>query len=120
MNVQFRNEDGSITGALQERIERKLAKLSLLTDTDDESAVATFDLEREVGAQQSGTIWKARITITANGTQYHAAERDDTPELAANRALKEIRTEVRRTLGKRRALIRKGGGLFKRLTRRSA
>jgi ribosome-associated translation inhibitor RaiA len=119
MNVQFRNEDGLIAGELQERIERKLAKLSLLTDSAEESAVATFDLEKEIGAQHTGTIWRASIVLTVNGAQYYAAELAETPDLAANQALKEVRKEIRRAQGKKRALVRKGGSIIKDLTRSS-
>lgn len=118
MNVQFRNEDGIISPAIQERIERKLAKLSVLTDTEQDSAVATFDLEKAVGSHQNGNIWKASITIVSGGTQFYTDELADSPEKAADSALREIRRQIRKTHGKQRALVRRGGSLFKSITQR--
>lgn len=120
MNIQFKNSDGRIAGRLQERIERRLAKLSRLTDSEKNAANTFFEIERAVGSHQTGEVWQATINIDADGTRFHASELAETPEKAANKAMKEIETEVRRARGKERALLKRGGGFFKSLTRRFA
>lgn len=121
MNIQFKNSRGELSPRLQEKVERKLAKLARHTDTPENKAHAFFELERAVGSQQTGNVWQATLNIDANGTPYYAAELADSPEKAADRVLKEIRIELKKARGKRRALTRREGGFWKtfqqRLTR---
>ncbi|HEY0010319.1 MAG TPA: HPF/RaiA family ribosome-associated protein [Candidatus Paceibacterota bacterium] len=118
MNTQFKNTHGGLSSALQERIERKLAKLSKLTDTKDNTANAFFELERSVGSHQSGEVWQATVNIDANGTRFHTSELAETPEKASDRALKEIDIELKKAKGKRQALVRRGGGIWKAFQQR--
>jgi ribosome-associated translation inhibitor RaiA len=118
MNIQFRNVDGLISQALQERVERKLAKLTFATDSDKSAATAAFDLEKAVGSSKSGQLWQASVTIDSAGNRFYASKLADSPEKAADQALREIRTEVRRAKSRQRTLVRKGNSVFKRLARR--
>lgn len=113
MNVQFKNHDGGITGRLQERLERKLAKLSQLTDTKEAQAVCYVEVERSIGSHHTGDVWQAIITITSEGTRYRAEELADTADKAADKAFKEIRSEIQRERGKKRALMKREGGFWK-------
>ena len=115
MNIQFKNSHGGLYPALQERIERKLAKLARLTDTPTHIALASFELERSIGSHQTGDVWQATLNIDANGTRFHSTELADSPERASLKVLREIRTELKRARGKRQALVKRGGGLWKTL-----
>lgn len=118
MHIQFKNSHGGLSPKLQERIEKKLAKLSVLADTKTSSANATFSLERSVGSHQSGDVWEAVITVDANGTPFHASSLDDSPEKASEKVLKEMRTELKKERSKRRALTRREEGFWKGLQQR--
>jgi ribosome-associated translation inhibitor RaiA len=118
MNIQFKNSHGGLSSRLQERIERKLAKLSVFADTKEHSANATFNLERTVGSHQTGDVWEGTITIDANGSLLHASSLAETPERASEQVLKEIRVELKKEREKRRALARRGGGFWKGLQQR--
>lgn len=118
MNIQFKNTDGGITPALEERIERKLAKLSRLTDTKEESANAVFSLERSVGSHQTGNVWEASLTIDSHGNRFYASELSDLPEKASEKVLKEIRIELKKAKGKRLALTKREGSFWKRMQER--
>jgi len=118
MNIQFKNSDGILKGRLQQRIEEKLAKLSVLTDTPTQSANAFFELERAVGSHQSGDVWQAIINIDSDGERFHTSELAETPEKAADIAIREITIEVKKVRGKKRTLLRRGGNLIKSMQQR--
>lgn len=118
MNIQFKNSDGSLKGPLQDRIESKLAKLSQLVDTPTQTANAFFELERAVGSHQSGEVWQAIINIDSDGERFHTSELAETPAKAADIAIREITTEIKKVKGKKRALMRRGGGAIKSMLRR--
>jgi ribosome-associated translation inhibitor RaiA len=117
MNIQFKNSHGGLSPKLQERIERKLAKLARLTDTPDNSANAFFELERTIGSHQSGEVWQATINIDANGERFHTSELAETPAKASDIALREIDTELKKVRGKKRALVRRGANALKLMLR---
>ncbi|HEX8591565.1 MAG TPA: HPF/RaiA family ribosome-associated protein [Candidatus Paceibacterota bacterium] len=118
MNIQFKNSSGGLSGRLQERIERKLTKLSRITDSETNSANAFFELERAIGSHQSGEVWQVVINIDADGSRFHTSELAETPQKAADKALKEIQTEIRKARGKERTLVKRGGGILKSLRQR--
>lgn len=118
MHIQFKNTDGGLSTKLQERVEKKLSKLGRLTDTRDESANAVFSLERSVGSHQSGNVWEASITIDSHGHRFYTSELSDLPEKAAEKVLKEIRTELKKAKGKQQALTRREGSFWKRMQER--
>jgi ribosome-associated translation inhibitor RaiA len=115
MNIQFKNSHGGLSPALQERIERKLAKYARLTDTKEHSANAYFELEKAVGSHQTGDVWQATLNIHANGNRFHVEELAETPEKVAGKVLREIFRELKRERGKRQALVKRGGSLFKNI-----
>jgi ribosome-associated translation inhibitor RaiA len=118
MNVQFKNTHGGLSGKVQARIEQKLTKLSRMTDTSEQSANAFFELERAIGSHQTGQVWQATVNIDAQGHRFHATELADSPQKAANAVLREVTTEVKKALGKRRAMARREGGIWKALQQR--
>lgn len=118
MNTQFKNTHRGLSPALQERVERKLEKLSKLADTKEGSANAVFTLGRSVGSHQTGEIWEATLTIDSNGTRFYTSELAETPVKVSEKVLKEIRTELKKARGKRRALARREGGFWKGLQQR--
>jgi ribosome-associated translation inhibitor RaiA len=117
MNIQFKNTHGGLSAQLQERIERKLAKLSTFTDTSEQSANTSFELERTIGSHQSGEVWQATINIDSNGERFYTSELAETPAKASDIALREITTELKKMRGKKRALVKRGAGIFKEMLR---
>lgn len=120
MNIQFKNLHGGLSSKLQDRIERKLAKLSALADTRASTANATFSLERAVGSHQNGDVWESTVVIDANGTRLYASGLDESPDKACEKVLREIRTELKKERGKRRSVARREGGFWKGLQQRFA
>lgn len=118
MQIQFKNSHGGLNTKLQDRIEKKLIKLSALADTQASPANATFSLERSVGSHQSGDVWEAAVTIDANGSRFYASELGDSPEKVCEKVVKEIRIELKKDRSKRRALSRREGGFWKGVQQR--
>ena len=118
MQIQFKSSHGELSQKLRDNVERKLTKLSELADTKESEAVATFVLERSVGAQNNGEVWGASLTIEANGEHFYASELSETPEKSAEKVLKEVRIELKKARAKRRAVTRREGGFWKGLPQR--
>lgn len=118
MLIQFQNTHEELPQQLRDRIEQKLGKLTRYTGKDDNGARVFFEVQREVGAQQTGDVWRASVNVDVGGALFHASELADSPTTAADAALKELRTEMRRAKGKERTLVRKGAGMWKSLHQR--
>ena len=118
MHIQFKNSHEGLSLDLQDRIEKKLTKLSALADTDESQANAVFSLERSVGSHQTGDVWDASVTVDANGTRFHTSELAENPVKASEKVLKEMRAELKKARGKQRALARREEGFWKRFQQR--
>lgn len=118
MQIQFKNTDGALVPELQELVEQKLLKLSMLADAPGSPANAVFSLERSVGAQHTGDVWEASITIDSNGTRFYTSELADAPRKASEKVVKEIRTELKKARGKQQALLKREGSFWKRFQER--
>ena len=118
MNLQYKNSHEALTPALRRKIEQKLTKLAPTADDPQSDSHAFFELNQEVGSHQTGDIWRASINLDSEGTRFFASQLADTPEKAADLAIREITTELRRARGKKRALVKRGGGIFKSLQQR--
>lgn len=118
MNIQTKVGDEGVPQRTLDRAEAKLRKLErFVPRAGDEELQALMDFTRESGSASSDRMWKASALITQAGSQWYAAETAATAEVAIDAALKELKTELRRTKAKQETLLRKGGAFLKRLSR---
>ncbi len=86
----------------------KLRKLERFLP-NHEAALAKIELERAVGGQQKGDIWRAEITVTHHGEQYRAESTKTKLDHAVTTVLRDISGEMRRAGEKRKRDERRGG-----------
>ncbi len=94
----------------------KLRKLERFLP-NHEAALASIELERAVGGQQKGDIWRAEITVRHHGEQYRAESTKAKLDHAVTTVLRDIAGEMRRAGKKRKDEPKEAGAGFKALLR---
>lgn len=117
MNITFRQGSGQLSKKMVDKAQAKLAKLSQLIAERNYEAYVYVDVERESGANNSDSLWRASINLDLAGDRYNAVCTAETPDKATELAIKELRREVQKAKGKRLSIARRGNELLKRLRR---
>ena len=96
MEIHFKHLDVEVPKAVQDRVDRKLTKLEELLGHAARNAHAYIEISRASGAHQNGQIWQAILNLDADGKRYNAHANGDSPHKASDKALYELRQEVRK------------------------
>src|SRR5581483_7663749 len=113
MQVYFKLIHPDVQKQLLGRAQKKLLRLRRLIDEGQYEAQAYVEIVRATGSQHSQTAWEARINLDARGQRFHAKALDETPEKALERAVRELRSELRTHHARERSLRRKADGFWK-------
>jgi len=117
MEIRYKGVQYDLPHAVTDRAQKKLLALKKYLGGDDQLARAYVELGKEVGDQQSGRIWLARINFSYRGTLYRAEALEESIENAIDRASGELAKELRRSKKKNESLFKKGGLMFKTFAR---
>lgn len=119
MQINFKTS-GSIvlTDELRTFAEKKAGKLEQLLDEHDTTTLADIELATAVGGQKTGDIYRAEITLQYAGGFVRAEAIRDSMHKAVDSMVAEARKELRRKVGRKRTLTRRGGAMVKKLFRR--
>lgn len=96
--------------------ERLTAALKLLGD-ESEGALLEIEVQGAPAEGRSSTPCRLIARLTAGGRVFHAEAVKPTPESAADRVRSELEAEIRRSRGRSRSLVRRGGAALKRMLR---
>jgi hypothetical protein len=119
MNIHFKTGSEEIAPRTLERTEKKLRKLGKLVHDDGQEALVAVGFMRESGSNSSERLWRVSIQLTRPGLpDVHASATGASPEAASERTTAELKAELLRLRGKQHSLLKRGGQLLKRLTRR--
>lgn len=113
MEIYFKNIHEAITQLLIDRAETRLKKLERFIDETKLEAHAYVEINKATAAHNSGDIWKASINLDVAGTRYHAEAVSDHPEKATNRAINEMKIELRRAHARDKMLRRRQHSVWK-------
>lgn len=83
----------------------------------ESDARAAVELERAVGGQNKGDIWRAEINVTYESVLYRAESTKTKLENAITTALRDVAREMARAHKKQQDLKRKGSGAIKSFLR---
>lgn len=118
MNIHIKTGSEDVSPKTVDRLEQKLRKLSRLAHDGEQEAQVAVGFTRESGSNSSESLWRVNIQLTRPGQQdVYATETGATAEAASDRALHELKDELRRLHGKQHSLLKRGGQLLKRLGR---
>ncbi|HEV7121428.1 MAG TPA: HPF/RaiA family ribosome-associated protein [Candidatus Paceibacterota bacterium] len=115
MEIYFKNTHQDVPGQLLARAEKRIEKLGKLIDEGRFEAQAFMEITKATGSQHSDAAWRATINIDVRGDRFHAASVQNTPEKAADRAIDEMRSELRAHHARERRIRRKADGFWKSL-----
>ena len=94
----------------------KLRKLERLLP-NPEAALASFELERAVGGQKTGDVWRAELTVRHHGATYRAESTKAKLDHATTTVLRDVADEIRRARKREGDEKRRGSSIVKALLR---
>lgn len=107
-----------LTDELRAFVEKKSAKLTQLIGSKDATALADIELGTSVGGQKVGNVYRAEINLQYADGFVRAEATRDTMHNAIDVAVGEARAELRKKVGRKRDLMRRGAAKVKGLLRR--
>ncbi|KND49587.1 MAG: hypothetical protein AB203_00705 [Parcubacteria bacterium C7867-008] len=118
MNIYFKNTHPDVQTSLISRAEKKINSLSKQIDEGRFEAQTYVEITKATGSQHSDAAWRTSINVDIRGERFHAESVQNTPEKATNRAINEIRSELRTHRERERVTERKDGSFWKTLQQR--
>jgi ribosome-associated translation inhibitor RaiA len=115
MEIYFKLIHQDVPKGLLTRTEKKIARLDKLTGEGKFEAQAYVEITKATGAHHSEAAWRASINVDAAGDRFHAEASEATPERAADRAVRELESELRTHHARERSIRRKANGFWKSL-----
>ena len=117
MNITIRATKYQLTPATEALVEEKLAAPLRLLGDKAEQALLEIEVEQAPPEGRSSEPFHLVARLTVDGKVYHAEAVKPSPESAADRVRAELEAEIRRSRGRARRLLRRGGAAFKRMLR---
>lgn len=108
----------ALTSELRAFAELKVRKLEQLLDDRDTSALVDVELGTSVGGQKTGDLYRAEINLQYAGGFVRSEAVRETMHHAIDVSVAEARTELRKKVGRKRDLMRRGALKVKKLFRR--
>jgi ribosomal subunit interface protein len=102
-------------GALAALVEQKFATLEKFT-RGAKSAVCEIELEK-ISPSHSGDIFRAEANLELDGRFYRSEATTDRMEKSIDAIHRELAKELRRSAGRSRSLLKRGGAAIKRMVR---
>ncbi|MES2014309.1 MAG: ribosome-associated translation inhibitor RaiA [Patescibacteria group bacterium] len=114
MHINFK-ASGSIvlTEELRDFVTSKVQKIEHLLDSSDTSSMADIELATTTRGQKTGDVYRAEINVQFAGGFVRAEAIEETMHHAVEVAVEEARRELRKSFGRKRALMRRGASKIK-------
>ncbi len=117
MEIHFKGTNYDLPPNVSEFARGKIGGLKKHIKRGDEEARVYVELGKETEAHQSGRIWRAEINFDIKGERYRAVALEESIEVAIDRAVNELGSELSRARERKQALARKGGATIKSMLR---
>lgn len=117
MNITINATKFQLSPEAEELVRERLAAALKLLGGESGTALLEIEVEEAPAEGRSSTPCRLIARLTAGGRVYHAEAVKPTPESAADRVRAELEAEIRRTRGRTRALVKRGGAALKRMLR---
>jgi hypothetical protein len=117
MNLQFKGTRYEPTPDIITQAQKQLLPLARFIDESRAQAFALLELERAVGNQNQGDVWRAELTIDHEGEQYRVESTKAKLDHAVTTIARDMKQVLRKTKGKNEALLKRGGTAIKEFLR---
>lgn len=117
MNITIKATKYRLSPETEALIEEKLvAPLRLLGEKGD-NALLEIEVEQAPAEGRSSEPYRLVARLVVDGQVYHAEAVKPSPESAADRVRSELESEIRKSRGRGRKLLKRGGAAIKRMLR---
>jgi len=117
MNLTIKTTHISLTPAIADYLEKKLATLKRIVDIDGDNVLVQCELGKTTNHHRSGDIFRAEVNLHINGKFLRAVAKRDDLYAAIDEVKDEIAREMTTMKEKRKSLLRKGAHKIKKLLR---
>jgi ribosome-associated translation inhibitor RaiA len=117
MNLQIKGTRYEPTPEVRAQADTQVGGLSRFIDESMSEAQALLELERAVGGQREGDIWRAELTITHEGKVFRAESTKAKLANALTTVSRDVRNELSRAHKRDDRRRKSGGKLLKALFR---
>lgn len=113
MNIHFKGTRYEPTEDIIAHATSKIEPLAKFINEENSEALAFIELDRAVGNQQQGDVWRAELTITHEGNRFRAESTKAKLDHAITTVARDVSRELRRAKAKDETLFKKGGAVVK-------
>ena len=117
MNITIKATKYRLTPETEAILEEKLAAPLRLLGEKGDTALLEIEIEEAPPEGRSSEPCRLVARLMVDGTVFHAEAVKPSPESAADRVRSELEAEIRRSRGRTRRLLRRGGAALKRMLR---
>lgn len=117
MNITIKATKYKLVPETEALIEKKLSSAMRLLGDASDSALLEIDVEEAPPEGRSSEPCRIVARLIVDGNVFHAEAVKPSPESAADKVRSELESEIRRSRGRARRLIKRGGAAIKRLLR---
>lgn len=119
MNAKIKVKASGIeyTDKLRALVEKKIPQLEKLLPKNATDAVFDIELGKATKHHKSGKIYRAEINLSYGSVVHRAEETSVTIEEAFEVTKDELKGELTKQRGKRKAAVLKGGRILKKMVR---
>ena len=117
MNITIKATKYRLTPETEAILEEKLAAPLRLLGEKGDTALLEIEIEEAPPEGRSSEPCRLVARLTVDGNVFHAEAVKPSPESAADRVRSELEAEIRRSRGRTRRLLRRGGAALKRMLR---
>lgn len=117
MNITIKATKYGLTPRTEAILEEKLAAPLRLLGEKGDTALLEIEIEEAPPEGRSSEPCRLVARLTVDGQVFHAEAVKPSPESAADRVRSELEAEIRRSRGRTRRLLRRGGAALKRILR---
>lgn len=117
MNITFKSTRYEPDQKLVAETKKKLETFSRFLGKNADSAVIEVELEKAVGNQKQGDIWRAEINVDHEGARYRVESTKTKLDHAVTTVLRDMAHVLGKVHAKENHLFKKGGSMVKSFLR---
>ncbi|MEK7125861.1 MAG: HPF/RaiA family ribosome-associated protein [Patescibacteria group bacterium] len=117
MNITIKATKYKLRPETEALIEKKLVAPLRLLGEEGDRALLEVEVEEAPPEGRSSEPCRLIARLTVNNNVFHAEAVKPNPESAADKVRSELESEIRKSRGRARRLIKRGGAALKRMLR---
>ena len=117
MNITIKATGHDLTNENRALIEEKLSSVDKFLGSEVGEPMLSVEIEESLEVVRSGAKYRAEGNLSVNGKLFRAEATGETLEGAVDRVRDELSREIKRSHGKSRNMLKRGGAKIKNMLR---